>query len=54
MFYKSCPVDFDDPNFELAPEYYLEQSSPTTEEIQDGVEQVIRNAAAFLVREGIG
>ena len=53
MFYKSCPADFNDPNFELVPEYYLDQSSPTTKEVQDGVEQVIRNAAAFLVREGI-
>ena len=32
MFYKSCPIDFSDPNFELVPEYYLDQSSPTTEE----------------------
>ncbi len=53
MFYKACPVDFDDPNFELVPEYYLEQSSPTAEEVQGGVQQVIRSAAAFLVREGI-
>lgn len=53
MFYRACPVDFDDPNFELVPEYYLEQSSPSIEEVQKGVEQVIRDAAAFLVQEGI-
>ncbi|HLF16122.1 MAG TPA: N-6 DNA methylase [Candidatus Thermoplasmatota archaeon] len=53
MFYKACPIDFADPNFELAPEYYLDQAAPTAEEIQQGVENVIRNAVAFLVREGL-
>ncbi len=53
MFYKACPIDFNDPNFELVPEYYLDQPAPTSEEVKRGVETVIRNAAAFLVREGI-
>jgi type I restriction enzyme M protein len=53
QFYKACPIDFGDPNFELVPEYYLDQSAPTTLEVQSGVEEVIRNAAAFLVKEGI-
>ena len=53
MFYKACPIDHGDPNFELVPEYYLDQAAPDIREVQDGVEQVIRNAAAFLVREGI-
>ena len=53
MFFKCCPIDDSDPNFELVPEYYLDQSSPTTQEVQGGIEQAIRDAAAFLVREGI-
>lgn len=53
QFYKACPIDFGDPNFELVPEYYLDQSAPTNEEVQSGIEEVIRNAAAFLVKEGI-
>lgn len=53
QFHKACPIDFLDPNFELVPEYYLDQSAPTVLEIQSGVEETIRNAAAFLVKEGI-
>ena len=53
MFFKCCPIDNSDPNFELVPEYYLDQSSPTIQEVQRGVEQIVRDAAAFLVREGI-
>lgn len=53
QFYKVCPIDFNDPNFELVPEYYLDQSAPTIEEVQSGIEEVIRNATAFLVKEGI-
>ncbi|MCJ7633697.1 SAM-dependent methyltransferase [Candidatus Bathyarchaeota archaeon] len=53
QFYKACPIDFNDPNFELVPEYYLDQSAPTIEQVQSGIEEVIRNAAAFLVKEGI-
>jgi len=53
QFYKACPIDFNDPNFELVPEYYLDQSAPTVEEVQSGIEEVIRDATAFLVKEGI-
>ena len=53
QFQKACPVDYEDPNFELVPEYYLDQSVPTEVEIKEGVEDVMRNAVAFLVREGI-
>ena len=53
QFHKACPIDYGDPNFELVPEYYLDQSVPTEDEIKEGVEEVIRNAVAFLVREGI-
>jgi type I restriction enzyme M protein len=53
MFYRACPIDYGDKNFELVPEYYLEQSAPTAAEVRDGVESVIRSAASFMVREGV-
>ena len=53
QFIKACPIDYDDPNFELVPEYYLDQAQPTALEVAEGVDEVIRNAAAFLVQEGL-
>jgi len=46
------PIDYDDPGFELVPENYLDQPHPTYEEIQQGMEQVIRDAVAFQIRFG--
>jgi type I restriction enzyme M protein len=51
-FQKACPVDFTDPLLELVPENYLDQSSPTEDEIRVGIEQVIRESVAFLVKSG--
>ena len=53
MFMKACPINYNDPNFELVPEYYLDQPEPTQSQIADGIEYVIRDAAAFLIREGL-
>lgn len=50
MFQKACPVDYSDPLLELVPENYLDQAPPTKDEIENGIEQVIRNSIAFLIR----
>jgi type I restriction-modification system DNA methylase subunit len=51
-FQKACPIDFDDPLLELVPENYLDQAPPSPSEIRKGVEEVIRNSVAFLIRFG--
>jgi type I restriction-modification system DNA methylase subunit len=50
-FQKACTIDFSDPLLELVPENYLDQAPPTEQEVRDGIEQVIRNAVAFLIRD---
>lgn len=47
---KACPIDLSDTLLELVPEAYLDQPLPTTDELQDGMEQVVRDAVAYLVR----
>lgn len=51
-FQKACPIDFDDPLLELVPENYLDEAKPTAAEIVSGIESVMRDAAAYLVRAG--
>ena len=50
MLQKACPIDYEDPGFELVPENYLDQPRPSAGEMGDGMEQVIRDAVAFQVR----
>jgi len=47
---KACPIDFSDNLLELVPEAYLDQPVPTADELQDGMEQVVRDAVAYLIR----
>ena len=49
-FQKASPIDFDDPMLELVPENYLDQELPTDDEIRDGIEQVVRDSVAFLIK----
>jgi hypothetical protein len=49
-FQKACPIDFADPLLELVPENYLDQSPPSDDEVRCGIEQVIRDSVAFLIR----
>jgi type I restriction enzyme M protein len=51
-FQKACPIDFADPLLELVPENYLDQFPPSDEEVRSGIEEVIRNSVAFLIRSG--
>ena len=47
---KACPIDNSDSLYELVPEAYLDQSLPTAEEIRDGIDQILRNSVAFMIR----
>jgi len=49
-FQKACPIDFSDPLLELVPENYLDQAPPTPSEVRQGIDQVIRDSIAFLIR----
>lgn len=46
---KASPIDFDDNLLELLPEAYLDTKIPTLDEIQSGMEKLIRENAAFLI-----
>ena len=46
-------IDLEDEMLELVPEAYLDQTSPSAEEILYGVDDVLKDCAAFLVRSGV-
>jgi len=47
---KLVPIDFNDPLLELVPEAYIDLKEPTPEEIQMGMDDLVRQTAAFLIR----
>ena len=49
----AAPIDFADQLFELVPEAYLEQEELSDDNVLASVESVLRDSAAFLVRNGI-
>ncbi len=49
-FKKICPIDKEDPNVELVPEVYVDSKIPNLEEIENGVEEMIREAIAFKIK----
>ena len=49
-FQKACPIDFSDEMLELVPENYLDEDTPSIEEIQRDVDQIVRNTAAYLIK----
>lgn len=51
-FQKATTIDYMDTNFELIPEAYLDETEPTISEIQEGVEDTIRDTVAFLIKSG--
>jgi len=53
-FQKACPIDFDDGFVELVPENYLDDAPATDDEIRAGMEQILRDTAAFLIGERRG
>ncbi|MCJ7506753.1 SAM-dependent methyltransferase [Candidatus Bathyarchaeota archaeon] len=49
---KAAKVDLSDPELELIPEAYLDDYPPTPDDIQQGVEETIRDTVAYLIRRG--
>lgn len=49
---KAAPIDWKDPLMELVPESYLDEAAPTAAEIVAGIDAVMRDAAAYIVRAG--
>jgi type I restriction-modification system DNA methylase subunit len=49
-FQKATQIDFDDEGLELCPEAYLDERSASDQEIEDSVEQMIRENIAFLMK----
>jgi type I restriction enzyme M protein len=52
MFQKACPINSSDKNLELVPEVYLDEKTPDVLEIENGMEQLIRESIAYLIRAG--
>jgi type I restriction-modification system DNA methylase subunit len=49
-FKKICKLDIDDKNYELVPEAYIDSKIPTHEEIERGIEKMIRESIAFKIK----
>ena len=49
-FYKTAPIDFNDPLLELLPEAYIDNQEPTSEELYRAIDDLARETAAFLIR----
>ncbi len=47
---KICPLDINDKNLDLSPENYIDSKIPTINEIQQGVDELIRENIAFNIR----
>ncbi|MDD4052046.1 MAG: N-6 DNA methylase [candidate division Zixibacteria bacterium] len=47
---KTAPIDYDDPLLELVPEAYLDSNIPSQFELQQAVDDMVRETAAFLMR----
>ena len=46
---KVCPIDFKDEQLELVPEYYLDEETPNHFKIKDGIEELVRETAGYLL-----
>lgn len=49
-FKKICKLDKNDKNYELVPEAYIESRIPNHEEIEKGIEEMIRESVAFKIK----
>ncbi|WP_321323419.1 HsdM family class I SAM-dependent methyltransferase [Thiomicrorhabdus sp.] len=49
-FQKSCPINWEDKTLELVPEAYLDISQPSFEEASAGMDNLVREAAAFAIK----
>ena len=51
-FCKASPIDFNDPQLELIPEVYLDSKPISKEEIEQGIEQLLRETVSCLIKAG--
>lgn len=51
-FCKATPIDFKDPQLELIPEVYLESKPISPEEIEQGIERLMRETVSYLIKAG--
>ena len=51
-FFKAAPIDFSDPQLELIPEVYLDSEPISQEEIEQGIERLIRETVSYLIKSG--
>jgi hypothetical protein len=47
---KAAPVNFDDSLFELVPEVYIDSRQISEEKLAQGVDDLIRETAAYIIR----
>jgi type I restriction-modification system DNA methylase subunit len=47
---KVCTLDIDEVNYEIVPETYIDSKVPTFEEIEEGVEQMVRDNVSYLIK----
>ena len=52
-FMTAKPIDFGDPLLELVPEAYLDQEALSDDDVLVGVDSILRDAAAFLIRNRV-
>ena len=50
QFKKVCTLDTSITNFELVPEVYLDNKIPTEDEIEDSMEQMVRDSVSYLIK----
>jgi len=43
-------LDREDKNYELVPEAYIDSKIPTHKEIEEGIEEMIRESVAFKIK----
>ncbi len=49
-FKKVCKLDKSDKDYEIVPETYIDSKTPSFEEIEMGIEQMIRNSVSYLIK----
>jgi len=48
---RACSIEISDKLLELLPEVYLEERKPSEEDIRDNVEQTLREAISFMIKD---
>jgi len=47
---KICLLDIEDKNIELVPENYIDSRTPTLNEIEKGIEDLIKSCACYIIK----